>query len=396
MNKAKISRILLPIVILVVAVLISGMLSKMKKPPEQKETNAAIPMVEVFSVEQQSVRHEISSQGSVSPLNQTRLTAQVSAQVTSISEQFIAGAFFAKGDVLVQLETSDFETEVKGAQARYLRAKAELEEELARAEVAEQEWQAVFDQATSLALRKPQVATAKANLKSAEADLEKAKRNLERTKIRAPYAGLVKSRDVDIGQFVTLGTMIGEVYSTEIAEIRLPVTQHQAGFVEISEQGLVTLTSQFGMKQQTWLAQLHRSEAVVDNKNRMVYLIARLSDPYNLTNKHAAPLQFGRFVQANIQGVSQDNLIALPRNTVRGRDQAVVIDSDNRVDIRQLEVVRSDAQWVYAKAGVSAGELIASTPLASAVQGMKVQLFSDKSNSSSLSQPSTTQGSGDQ
>ncbi len=96
--------------------------------------------------------------------------------------------------MLLQIDPSDYEVAVQQARAQLLQAQAALEEEKARAKVAEEEWSQFTDgEAPALGLRKPQLASAYAALESAQANLAMAERNLERTTIRAPYGTVLRS-----------------------------------------------------------------------------------------------------------------------------------------------------------------------------------------------------------
>ena len=79
---------------------------------------------------------------------------------------------------------------------------------------------------------KTRTVIARAAVLSAKAQLERARTDLERTRIRAPYEGQVLEQNVDVGQFVSPGTVLGRVYATDYVEIRLPLSSRQLAFVD--------------------------------------------------------------------------------------------------------------------------------------------------------------------
>ena len=108
----------------------------------------------------------------------------------------------------------------------YLRLSKTLSEEQARVAQAEQDWQRLGNskQAPDLVLRKPQLMAAQATVYSAEAGFSKAAElALERSNIIAPYTGRVLSKSVDVGQVVSVGTELAEIYAVDYVEIRLPL-----------------------------------------------------------------------------------------------------------------------------------------------------------------------------
>ena len=190
----KTRKILIPLVVIVVTVLLVMFIkgnppqaNRFSSPPKAKVN------VAVKTLTPETYQVMIDSFGTVKPRTQSMLVAQASGQIIEISEQFREGGFFEKGDVLLQLDDRDHRAEVKSAQATLLTAEQSLLEEQARGRQAITDWERLGkgEQASSLVLRKPQLAAAEASVLSAQATLEKAKLDLERTKITAPYAGRV-------------------------------------------------------------------------------------------------------------------------------------------------------------------------------------------------------------
>ena len=372
----------LPIIIVVIGVIVAVGLASMRKPPEKKPVEVQAILVDAQPIAFEQVDFEVTTQGNVVAKNQTNLTAQVAGRVVSISAQFVEGGFFNKGDVLVTLEADDFETEVKLAEAELARRQAALEEEIARGRVAEQEWRSVNNTTPpELGLRKPQLAREQANVKAAAAQLERAKRNLARTQVKAPYDGMVVSRNVDLGQFITSAVNLGEIYSTDVAEVRLPLTDTDLAFVALdSNQTLpVTLSAVVAGKFSTWQGQVVRNEGILDQRSRVVYAVVEVNDPY-LRNgvRNGLPLRFGQFVNASITGKQGDNLVVLPRHTLRLDGSVVVVTPKNEVAIRNVEVMRADNENVYISSGLEVSDKVAYSAIPNPYNGMPVRLSSDE------------------
>ena len=107
-----------------------------------------------------------------------------------------------------------------------------MSEEQARANQAKTDWERINknEPATDLVLRLPQIKQAQANVASAQARLDNALLNLERTKILAPYAGRILTKQVDVGQYVSTGNSLAKIYAVDYAEIRLPLSERQLAF----------------------------------------------------------------------------------------------------------------------------------------------------------------------
>lgn len=374
----------IPLAIILVASVAAMIMISSKEPPEKKPVEEKAFLVDASPVTKQDLTYVIKSQGTVKPKVETILSAQVSGKVVDVADAFIAGGFFKQGDVLVQLEQDDYITDLKAAEAELARAQAALEEEQARGKVAAEEWKSVSSSAApELGLRKPQLAKEKANVRAAEAKVERAKRNLERTTIRAPYDGMVKEKRVDLGQFVVSGSQVGTIFNTEIAEIRLPLTDKDLAYLDLPGQSNqpvdVTLTARVAGKTASWQGKLARTEGVLDETRRVLYAVAEVNDPYlRNAQQPGNVLNFGRFVQVEIQGNKGEDIVVLPREVLRIDGTVLVVGSDRKIEIRAVNVHRADDKFVYISEGLDDGELVATTAIPNPYEGMTVRLPDDK------------------
>jgi len=355
------------------------------KRPEQKEEKAQAMLVEVLPAEAKSLNLTVVSQGSVRPRTETTVVAEVSGKVVEVSPHFIAGGFFRKDEVLLQIDPSDYQAALKRAQANLASRKAQLAEQNARAEQARKDWSNLGreGEASDLTLRKPQLAEAVANVQAAEADLEKAERDLQRTRIKVPYDGLVKTKQADIGQYVAPGTPLGVTFSVDTAEVRLPLSAADVSFLELppvtNPQGLplpqVVLSSETAGTSGQWQAEIIRTEGVIDEQSRVTYAVAQVVDPYAVLGlSKQAELRIGTFVRAEIQGRRAENVIVLPRSILSINDTVLVANNDDELEIRPVDIVRTEPEKVYIGAGISPGDLVITTHLDAPIAGTKLTI----------------------
>ncbi|MGL6123161.1 MAG: efflux RND transporter periplasmic adaptor subunit [Shewanella sp.] len=374
-------RRLSPLLILLLFIFSAALLMKTKEAPEQKAEEMPVPIVDVMSVTQQTVSLNLPSYGVVTPKYKTQLVTEVQGRVLTMSANFVAGGIVKKGDELAQIEPSDYEADLMQAEASLAQATAALNEEIARGEVAKIEFKG-YDKGLppELGLRIPQLKKEQANVKYAQAALARAQRNLERTVIRAPFDGIIKVRSVDLGQYVSLGTNLGELYDTRTAEIRLPLTNDDLAYLESVDNPdtQVTLSASLAGRAMTWTGTIIRSEGVIDAENRMVYLVAQINDPYLREQKNAGelPLKFGSFVNAIIKGRTVDGIVKLPRHVVRNSEVALVNDK-NIVEIRHVNIVRSDLENVFIKDSLKTGERVAITHANNMANGQLVKVLGE-------------------
>lgn len=373
----------IPLLIILGAFVAAAIMISSRKPPEQIPVETQAFLVDAKVMEAEPVNFVVSSQGNVVPRNKTSLSAQVSGRVVSLSDKFIAGGIFKKGDVLITLEQDDYRTEVKLAEAELAQAQAALQEEIARGKVAEQEWRSVSSVVPpELGLRKPQLAKEKANVKASEAKLERANRNLARTQITAPYNGIVIERNIDLGQFVSAGATVSTVYSTDTAEVRLPITDKDLMFVDIGNQSNhqsdVTLNATVGGKNRTWTGKLVRSEGILDAGSRVLYAVVEVTDPYQFNGGDNAPLRFGQFVQAEIVSHQKQSLTVLPRAILRLDNTLLTVNDSREIEIVPVDVVRTTAREAFVSSGLDRGTLVVTSAVPNPYDGMKVRLPGDE------------------
>ena len=355
--------------ILFAAVGLMMVLSQFKPEPPKRENENLDLLVETLTLELSTDNFRISSQGTVRPRTQTVLSAEVSGSIVSISPKFVAGGVFREGESLMRIDPTNYTVAVDKAEALIKQRQIEYdgaEKLLSQGYRAESEF-----------------ASAGAALASAQAELVRAERDLERTFIRLPYEGMVLSKDTDIGQFVNPGTQLGITFATDIAEIRLPLTDQDLAFVELPSMAdfkvaedmggpTVQLTATQKGKRAEWDARIVRSEGVVDERSRVTYAVARIDDPYKLHGE-GTPLPIGTFVAAEITASSVLDLIRIPRTALRGADQVLLVNDENKIEIRTVDVVRSDERFAYVGGGVAAGERIATTAIEAPTNGMSVR-----------------------
>lgn len=385
LNKKTIHQIIAVVVIISVSVLISIGMSRMKKEPEKQQHTIPMLAVDVMPISAQTIHYPIESQGVLKPKQHSRLTAEVSGRVVSVSDSFVAGGFVRKGELLLAIDDTDYKMQLRSAEANLARAYAALEEEKARGRVAEEDWRAYSDELTpELGLRVPQLESEIANLAYAKATLASAQADLKQTQILAPYDGLIRQRDVELGEFISVGSGIGQIYGTEKGEIRLPIAFEHYAFIApvlASNEPQTILLVDPSSPNATWKAQLVRSEGVIDSDTRFLYLVAEITDPYQRNAAHTSgvPLQFGRFLHADVIGRALDGVYKIPRHLVK-RSQVAVIDEQDRIQYHTVETIGGDSDFLFVTHGLENGLRIALTPVHGLVSGTKVDVMASERN----------------
>ena len=365
------------LIILALSIIIAGVLIKSRPVAVAKENKEVIPYVKTMMILPRTVKASISSQGIVQPESELILLSELSSRVEWLSPKMEAGSSFKQGDTLIVLDKRDYELALISAESQVLNAEVNLEREQAESELAKKEWKRVgAGLGSDLALRKPQMAQAKATYAAAKASLEQAKRNLSRTIFIAPFDGRVRTSRIDLGTTVFPGTSIGDIYATDAYEVRLPIAAQDVAYSGLEFNGqkieeskrLDVIIIQGDNK---WPAKIVRTEAEIDPVTRMMAVVAKVdnSDKKMFTT----PLVVGQFVQAKISGIEISDISVLPRSSVRN-ESVWVVDNQMSMQNRSVDVLRNEDDFALIGEGFEPGDRLLTSRVSSLVNGLRVTL----------------------
>lgn len=272
-------------------------------------------LVSVVDIRSQTQRPIVTGFGEVSAKWTTQLTAQVSGQVDVISEKLLVGKAFKKSNVLAKINNIDYQMNLASAQADVASAQLSFLEQQRETQQAQERWtlSGLMGKPSSLTLQLPQLENAQAALNSAKAALVKAKKDLDRTHIRAPYNGRVSSRNINLGGYVSAGTVIAEIFADDIMEISIALNEQKFALLG-NEKQLINQKVQLEdttNPNNTWTATIARFQYHIDSTNRTRNIVLQVD-----TKKTHQSLLPGTFVKAFIKGQAMNDLVKIPASAL--------------------------------------------------------------------------------
>ncbi len=400
------NKFILPIIVLFVGNAVAVLLMFSGPDAKKHVQKQHIPLVEAQALKTESYTVKVRSSGKIKASTQTKLVAEISGRIVKLADNFQDGSFFAKGDILLQIDDADFINAVTVAKSEVEQQQLQLQEEQARAKVAKQDWRLLDSKQSpsELVTRKPHIQTAESALAAAKARLKQAKRNLDRTYIRVPYHGQVLSRSVDVGQYVSAGTVLGEIYAKDSLEVQLPVSLRQYEQLSLKthektastnktnvdktdkktdskasiQQGeKVEFYMQQGKNKSAWTGHVLRSSAALDSNTNQLNITARI----NKSETH--PIKIGQFVRAYIYGKIYHNIYIVPRSAIRQNKQIFLLKRNAESDVAELflqdiEVLHTEANKSIIRADISDYSHLVITPMPLAQSGLKVRLKAEQ------------------
>ena len=394
--KKILKKVLPPIAVLAGSVFLLNAMVAAKPTPEKKPQEQRLLSLFVDEVQAETVNLSVTTQGEVKPQTEIDLTSLVSGQVLSISPEFLEGSKFSSGTSLIKIDDRDYKVAVMRAKAQVASAKVNVEKELANSKIKKEQWKRKNKGTpTDYALNKPQVDEAKALLSAAKADLNAAELNLKRTNITAPFTGRVLNENIAVGQYITPATVLGHIFSTQIVEVRLPLTDSQLGelslpmgFMATKENApVVTFTAKVGNQLHEWQGYIMRTNAAIDKKTRLIYAIAEVADPYGQGSDNGTAMAVGMYVSANIDSNKSQNTLKLPRLALHSNDKVYVINDESKLEIRKVVVLSTNEEFAHLASGVSVGEKVVTSAVPSVSDGMSVIAIDRNEQAFAAAQP---------
>ena len=395
----------LPAVVLAVAISIMALLASAKEDVIPVDPILAVPIVQVMTPEAQVYTPRIRTYGEVRARRRATLSAQVGGRVEWVSDELIPGAFLTAGQELLRIERADYEVALTLAQSRLVEAQTALALETAQGESAAQEYASSGrGEPSPLVLREPQRAQALAQVSAAEATVASAELDLLRTTVTAPFAARVRMESVSLGQVVQAGQALGELASTDVAEVRVQLRDLELEHLDLpmgtqaKELGApVTLMADFTGERRTWTGRIDRVDGELDPTSRMAVAYVAVQDPFGQLGGPAEfPLLAGLFVDVQVDGRAIPGAYVVPRHALQPGGALLVMVSPDEAGqgtlaVRHPEIVFRDRDNVVLTSGLEPGDQVVVSPLTTAVQGMPIRVLVELAALPDVAEPIETE-----
>lgn len=321
------------------------------------------PAVTVVTLKAEDVTLTANLPGRVLASSQAELRPQVSGIV--IERLFDEGSTVAENDALYRIDPRSYEAAVAQAEAALAQATAQADSarrEASRvAELRDRRVASEQTQDTAVSARD----AADAAVKAAEAQLLSARIDLDRTTIRAPIDGVIGLAQASAGALVTASQANPLAVIRRIDPVQVDVTQSAADIIRWRRAGMASALPEGADRTVTlWLADgssyehtglLTAAEPHVDETTGVVTLRMEFDNP----DQFLLP---GMYVLAEIPQAQIRDAILAPQEGVtrdrRGRPMAMVVNDQNIVEERLLEIVQDRGnRWVVGE-GLADGDRI--------------------------------------
>jgi hypothetical protein len=190
---------------------------------------------------------------------------------------------------------------------------------------------------------------------------------------------------VGLGQSVSSGTVLGEIFSTDFAEVRLSLSAKELIHVKLPDNPEdppvdVTLVDALTEgSEKTWEGEIVRTEGILDAKSRKLFVIARVNDPFGLegsqNKSNNEPLRIGQPVRAILEGATIPDVFVIPRKTLYRPNEILTIHPTEFTLKRQkITPIWTDPENLVVSKNLIEGWYLVTNRLTAAPEGAKVEI----------------------
>jgi len=367
----------LSIGVIVAATAVAFGLVATKKEPPRAEKPLEGTLVEVIQIS--SSRHEVDlhAKGTVVPAMEVVLQPELGGRVIWQSSELVAGGRFKADQPILRIDPRDYQLAVEAHRSKVNRAKLDLAIEARRGDVAKREWSSfgemdVSDEQRALAQREPHLEATRLALKAAQSSLKKAQLDLTRTTLRAPFNAMVVTESVDPGQLINPQTSVARLVGTDNyhVQVSVPVSALRAARVPTADEpgSQAKIIQRVGQETIERPGEVIRQLPDLDPGGAMARVLLNIENP--LGQRGDLPLLLGSFVDVSIGAQPIDNAIRLPRVALRNGRNVYVMNDDDLLEIREVQIVWTEPDAVLVTDGLGPNERVVTSRISTPVPNM--------------------------
>ena len=310
--------------------------------------NTEVP-VTAHIVSYEKLSNNVFTTGSILANEEVELRSEISGKIVEIL--FREGAFVSKGDLLVKINDSDLQAELRKAasKVKLIEDREARQRQLAQNQMISQE-----DYESTLN-----------DLEASKAEYDLIKSRIDKTEIRAPFSGVVGLREVSEGSFVTSTTNIARLQNLSNLKVDFAIPQKYAAQVKIGDEISFKLSgSDFQYK-----AKIFAIEPKIDPSTRTLKLRAICTATY----KNLFP---GAFVNAALDLKETDQAILIPSVAIvpELKGQLVYLYKGGTVMPQKVEIGLREDKQVQITSGLTAGDTVVTSGILQMRPGIKVKI----------------------
>lgn len=335
-------------------------------PPPRRQADKLVKEVYYLEVKNSTYKVQIPSNGILEAYQRIKITSRVQGLMQTISPLFKSGQAYKKGQVLAQIESSEFRLNVIAQRASLYNlitsVLPDLELDFSTAYLDWRTYLTNFDvqkEVPPLPAMEDDVRLfiSGRGIISSYYTLQNLEKSLSFYTIIAPFNGVLVATNVTEGSLVRPGQELGDFIAPDDYELKVALPK---SYVEkIAVGAMVDLKSIDTQKQ--YKGRVARINAKVNSETQSVEVFIRVND---------SELREGVYMEALIGALEFENVFAVDRGLLNG-DQELYLVEENKLILKKVDVVHFTESKAIIQ-GVADGLKIVAQPIIGAYQGMEV------------------------
>jgi len=364
--------------------------AKPRKPPGEQ----AVRDVKLVRVSSQKLARTVNVSGTLAPDEQVTVGVKVAGRLASIAVDL--GSVVTAGQVIAQVEATDYQLRVEQAASALAQARALLglaPEPVERGDAVElelgetslvREAQATFEEAranlerarslveqrmiaaadfetakasfvraeSSVAKAREEIRNRQATVRQRSFELRAARQQLADASVRSPLDGIVQARLALAGEYLAAGSNVATIVRVDPLRMRAEVPERDAPLIRVGQSVQVTVAGADAPHE----GRVVRIAPALDERNRALTIEAEVANPGSLR-----PGSFAR-AEIAVDGASEVPVVPVSALvTFAGIDKVIAVENGKAVE-KEIKTGRRTAQWIEVREGIAVGDAVVLEP----------------------------------
>ena len=315
---------------------------------------SAVVSVNVTEVKEMTSAHALHLTGTLSPVTELNISAQVQGQITSLNVEL--GQFKKKGSVLATIDNRLKELAVQTAVLSSTKLKRDLER-----------YENLYKGGS---LTEQQLDDARNGYENAKIQLEQAQKQLSDATIIAPFSGIITQKQAEKGSFINVGNPIASI--VDISRLKIKLNVSESNVYELKKGDLAIITSEVYPERSFNARISFISEKGDDTHNYPVEI--------EMPNSARYPLKAGTFVNATVTIPGKGMSLFIPREALQGssQDASVFVAENGKAVLKKISVGTGNDLDLEILSGLKKGDKVVTTGQINLSDGKKIQIVETK------------------
>lgn len=297
----------------------------------------------------ETLDNNVYSTGTVLSGEEIEVRSEISGKITGI--MFEEGSFVEKGDLLVKINDSELQAQLKKAESKVKLVESKEYRQRILVEnkmVSEEEYENTLNE-----------------LETSRAELQLIQAQIEKTEIRAPFSGMIGLRSVSEGSFITNSTVIARLQNLDRLKIEFSIPQKYASMVQVGDQAEFRISG----NDVSYSASVYALEPKIDPSTRTLRIRAICSRYY----KNLFP---GAFVDVELKLKKIENAVLVPSVSIvpQLKGQIVYLYRDGIVAPQHVETGIRFENSVQITSGLSEKDTVITSGILQIRPGARVKI----------------------